>query len=370
MIQATQASISGKATRPGLDHLRWIAALAVVVQHARGMVMVDYDPRADLFAKAVFFATGFSHQAVIIFFVLSGHLVGGSALRMILEGSERARRTRFVVDRLTRIGAVLWPAVALSAVVAMVAPASPVLSTAGWSADLPNIIEASRPIEWAATGLLLNEMAVPTIPFNGPLWSLAYEWTYYVIAAALVFIAARDRSALSLGIIVYALLLLGLSAWRQPQLIWMMAFWFAGAAASRVTKWRHPLLSGALFLIVLLLSRFGGEMAGKDAAVAIATAILLADRSFQDWRIAPEMGARLSAFSYSLYATHWPVMLLVVACEQKLGWIRQRLTAGGTAYLAIALLILAAYIVAYFFAEFTERRTETIRAWFARRHIL
>ena len=103
--------------KPALDHLRWIAAFAVVFQHARSLVMVDYRPDAGLIAKSLYFATGFSHEAVIIFFVLSGYLVGGKAIRLARRSTEEQRR-RFVIDRFVRIFIVLLPALA------MLAPAS------------------------------------------------------------------------------------------------------------------------------------------------------------------------------------------------------------------------------------------------------
>ena len=46
--------------------------------------MVDYRPDAGLIAKSLYFATGFSHEAVIIFFVLSGYLSGLAYLKPAL----------------------------------------------------------------------------------------------------------------------------------------------------------------------------------------------------------------------------------------------------------------------------------------------
>lgn len=66
-----------------LDALRGIAAVGVCLNHVRDIFFRDYSQLSHhnpLLALA-YLATGLGHQWVIIFFVLSGYLVGGSALR-------------------------------------------------------------------------------------------------------------------------------------------------------------------------------------------------------------------------------------------------------------------------------------------------
>ncbi|WP_156840043.1 acyltransferase family protein [Novosphingobium aquimarinum] len=353
---------------PNLDHLRWIAALAVAFQHARALVMVDYHPGAGLVGNAVFFAAGFSHEAVIVFFVLSGYLVGGKALRLLREGSTRAQRQRFVQDRFVRIALVLWPALLLTAVIAAIAPSSAVLTTAGWSADLVNIVADSTAPGWAATSVMLNEILVPTVPYNDPLWSLAYEWTYYVLAAAAVFLFARDRSILGLIVVVYAAALLALVAWNCPLLLWMMLYWLAGAFVAGVPGLRMPWLTGGVFCLVLMLSRFDQPAGMSDICVAAATALLIADRAFRSGRVASRLAGWLASFSFSLYVVHWPIMLLLVAWLQSFGYVEQRLPEGIAAYALIILLVGVSYAGAIGFAWATEARTDAVRGWMRRRN--
>lgn len=68
-----------KNHNPWLDLFRGVAALMVCFGHIRNAFWVDY---GDIQVKAwwhvpAYLVTGFGHQAVIIFFVLSGFLVGG-----------------------------------------------------------------------------------------------------------------------------------------------------------------------------------------------------------------------------------------------------------------------------------------------------
>src|SRR4051812_44578814 len=152
-----------------------MAAMMVVVQHCRGFVTQDYSPAAGPFAKLVYAATGFSHQAVVIFFVISGYLVGGKALRLIEGGATDTAARRFFTDRLSRIFIVLWPALAVTAAIALLAPDSPILRTDTWVVGLPNVRATTAPAEWFSAALLLNEMVTPTIGWDQPLWSLAFE---------------------------------------------------------------------------------------------------------------------------------------------------------------------------------------------------
>ena len=74
-------SLRGTASSDHLDLVRGVAALAVMLGHLRNLFFVDsYEIRGypNLLIKIIYLATGFGHEAVMIFFVLSGFLVGGS----------------------------------------------------------------------------------------------------------------------------------------------------------------------------------------------------------------------------------------------------------------------------------------------------
>ena len=72
-----------------LDLARWLAAFLVVVEHLRSFMFIDYGTggRMNLFGKAFYFMTGFGHSAVMIFFVMSGFLVGGKVLQRLSPGN-------------------------------------------------------------------------------------------------------------------------------------------------------------------------------------------------------------------------------------------------------------------------------------------
>ena len=62
-----------------LDLLRGLSALVVCLGHLRNAILVDGSDliHPSITLKAFYFITGFGHQAVMVFFVLSGYFVGG-----------------------------------------------------------------------------------------------------------------------------------------------------------------------------------------------------------------------------------------------------------------------------------------------------
>jgi peptidoglycan/LPS O-acetylase OafA/YrhL len=66
-----------------LDGIRGIAAILVLLNHWRNAFFIDFDHvhshRALL--RPLYILSGAGHQAVVIFFVLSGYLISGSVLR-------------------------------------------------------------------------------------------------------------------------------------------------------------------------------------------------------------------------------------------------------------------------------------------------
>jgi peptidoglycan/LPS O-acetylase OafA/YrhL len=344
-----------------LDHLRWMAAAMVVVQHCRGFILKDYSPGGGAAAKLMYVLTGFSHQAVVIFFVISGYLVGGKVLRLLKRRPTDAEARRFLVDRFSRIFIVLWPALALAGIIALVAPDALVLRTDTWAIGVGNVRADTTGPTWAAASVLLNEMAAASPGWDNPLWSLAFEWTYYMIAAGFLFAFARRRSGFGFAVIAYAVALVVLSAVTRGKILGMFPFWLAGAFASQVRGLRLPWLSTPLFLGALLASRVQVYPWPQDALVAAATAFLLADNWFREKQPAPPAGHALASFSFSLYAAHFPVVLLGVALIQKAGLLPARLDPGMRGYGLILALVALAYAVSWAFAQLTERNTGRLR---------
>src|SRR5438045_3272219 len=93
-----------------LNISRWTAAVAVLISHVRHLILVDLVgvTNKTLLCKVFYFMTGLGHEAVIVFFVISGFLVGGHTWERWRNESLRLRS--FVSARISRIYTVLIPA--------------------------------------------------------------------------------------------------------------------------------------------------------------------------------------------------------------------------------------------------------------------
>ena len=96
--------------------LRGLAAAAVLCGHLRLFTFVNFGVliEPNLVTKAFYAATGMGHQAVIVFFALSGFLVGGKALADM--SADRWSWAHYLLRRLTRLLIVIVPALFATAV--------------------------------------------------------------------------------------------------------------------------------------------------------------------------------------------------------------------------------------------------------------
>ena len=110
-------SLGGSAASDHLDLMRGGAAILVMLGHLRNLFLVspaEVVSTAGVLVKFVYLISGFSHFAVMIFFALSGFLVGGSVIRGRMEG--KWSWSAYFAMRLTRLWIVLIPALLLGAI--------------------------------------------------------------------------------------------------------------------------------------------------------------------------------------------------------------------------------------------------------------
>ena len=186
-----------------LDLSRWGASILVVLTHVRSLVLVDYEHvfvSHNVAIKALYFVTNFGHAAVIIFFVISGYLVGGRTLiKARLRGFSPID---YAIHRFVRIYIVLVPAIVLGFLLdwagsryfddlGLYSHTGPFnISSLRFSA-----VDHLTAVTALGNLLQLQTITVPPLGSNGPLWSLASEWWYYVIAG--LGLAAAFSSKLS-----------------------------------------------------------------------------------------------------------------------------------------------------------------------------
>ncbi len=307
---------------PFLDAARGVAALMVCAGHLRAAALLELASQPDqaLWSKGLYLLTGLGHQAVMVFFVLSGYLVGGS----VWAARSHLHWPTYLIARLSRLWTVLLPCLLLTWLADQwgqsMAPAlyQGAASAVWHSGPPPGSLDAS----WrTALGnvFFLQTIAVPVFGSNGPLWSLANEFWYYIAfpcllagwwgVAACVALMACMPGALVWGFGVW-LLGVGVHLLHQPGRVWPL--WARALAALG--------LAGALGL-----SKWGGAHAWPEAltdtVLGLAFALCLLTSLGQTWGAAGRGWAQvwtrawawLSDISFSLYLVHFPVVMLLGA---------------------------------------------------------
>jgi peptidoglycan/LPS O-acetylase OafA/YrhL len=197
--------------------------------------------------KVLYFFTGLGHEAVIVFFVISGYLVGGLAvIRYPLRGFDLAD---FAVHRIGRIYTVLVPALLLGGMLDWLGLRffnASNLYTA--PAHLDFVIANNLNLPTFILNLVnLQAIAGQRLGSNSPLWSLAFEWWYYVIFAAAM--TATIRGPVLLRVLSCATLIVIATLMPHFVLIWGLV-WLIGMATalygsrrsrSPVSRFRSPL---------------------------------------------------------------------------------------------------------------------------------
>lgn len=183
------------------DLIRAISAFAVVAGHLRAALIVNFSEvrTPDLIHRVFYFATGLGHEAVIVFFVLSGFFVGGS----ILNRHRPFDTIRYTVTRLSRLWVVLVPALAATAVIDHFLRAADPGIVSGvayfdWNSGPPPDASYSATLSTFFGNLLfLQTIYVPVFGTNSPLWSLANEFWYYALFPIAYCAVSRNASLLS-----------------------------------------------------------------------------------------------------------------------------------------------------------------------------
>lgn len=294
-------------TRPpliALDLMRGFAALTVLISHLRGDSFVEYGmlsaSQHGVLTALFFAATRLAYEAVIVFFVLSGFLVGGQVLARVRQG--RFQIYDYAIDRSTRILIPLIPACLFTGAIALLLFNEP--------PHLGQLI---------ANMVGLNEVVTQTLATNAVLWSLAYEIWFYVSAGVVAYIVSQQPNALSVLALTVCIIIFTILK------VHYLIFWMLGACASLLVEIRFKrtlLLLGTL--LALIGSLFYQLAADSRSVVPVAympplaaefllcigiamTFPFFVSSSFNKLlsRISP-LASALAGFSYTLYLTHRP----------------------------------------------------------------
>lgn len=291
--QVLGAVISGRLD--GIQILRFVAALLVLVQHAVFLPSISYSLDVMPFRRMALGTAG-----VFIFFVISGYVIA----RLIDQPP-----LRFALHRALRIYIPYTIAVLLGLWI--------MVATGKLNADA---------IVWRWSYTLLPLGGGVDSFSQVPFWTLIYEMLFYLVTFGLMF---GGRKAFDIGIVLWAILIVGLNLYTPYAKPVVNANWWAlltspicllfiaGASLSRFhqgTTW--PMAAIALIVFFPMFWRPSGLVQsymnfGVGAVAATHFAVVASGWvSKRKWTIPLVRGGD---WSYGLYLLHAPIIAGLLA---------------------------------------------------------
>ncbi|WP_185732288.1 acyltransferase [Burkholderia sp. Bp8963] len=349
-----------------LDLIRSLAAAEVAIGHMRNLVMFDF-VSGGFAAKAFYLLTAFGKQAVIVFFVLSGYLVGGSVVRDVRRNSWSWQK--YLLDRFTRLWIVLIPALLLTLfwdhIGISIANGSFYRGTEGNWVTRVDISENLGFNQLICNAAFLQTLACNTFGSNGPLWSLANEFWYYMWFPVFYVAASKARTPRGIALIVPAIVAMVAFA----GLLEGFSYWLLGVVAYEI-RLRVSIKNGTPYIMVataaLVISLVIGKTSSYGHAITAAGFFLLlvAITTSGAQIISPTISKIASGFSdmsYTLYLTHLPLTMFLVAVL-----FGERVPLGTTGLIRLAAIAIGCFAYSYAVYYLFERNTTSLRAILAR----
>lgn len=365
-----------------LDVIRWIAALAVVLTHLNDQMFLSLQQTPATSHTLAFmmwkFVSASGNEAVIVFFVISGYLVGGAALAEFLKNGD-LQLSRYMLRRGARLYTVLVPALVIGAALDIIGS-----QLSGGSSVYASTLHHLSVSGFLGNLVFLQTLFVETFGSNDALWSLTNEFFYYLMCGLTLYALSKNRSRLQRSAL---LLLLGGIAWLIfPKILLFGTLWLLGMAI-RVMPLRRTLplaLAVGQLLVMLVAIRLLFEWQwhtqllahyAVSALAALSFALLLASlqaRPVHDSRNLPVLVRHpfnkfAADFSYTLYATHFPFIMFVIAASETLfGWGWHSSYSGGWELGTALLLVLATMVYAWLIFLAFESNTRQVYEWLQR----
>lgn len=338
---------------PWLDAVRFIAAFIVLICHTRNDFFVRYnelpDVQQNIFSFAFFFVGRLGYEAVIVFFVLSGFLVGGKGLERIHKHEFDVRS--YAIDRIVRIGIPLISAIVFGIIVMSI-----------MNIDFSYLV---------AIGNLLSLQGIACEPFISPFWSLSYEVWFYVILGAIGMVLNGNKKGIFLFLICWLAFM--------KLVPYYLLMWFMGAFAYYLRpKKKNNAVLYISFVLFIFFTCLSTSMADSKAiiipfkmnrnVVDVFMAFSLCFFIQQIVLCVPKKNTFVSIerffnplanFSYTLYLTH-RITLLLIFNSILTKWSHNLDMKGIVLYI---LLLFICMLTSWGIYYFTERKTSDVKSW-------
>jgi peptidoglycan/LPS O-acetylase OafA/YrhL len=324
-----------------LDFVRGLAALLVLFAHAQQIMINPYWYPHKVLDDNIFRLL-YSHIGafgVMLFFVLSGFLIFFSMRNNILNGGTNSFDVkRFARSRLNR----LWPPLIISLVLAasiyfllaILGLTEAENFSTGQEMYLARKSVQFNSVDMFGSLFFLNTIipAVHSPSINGPLWSLAHELWFYVIAG--LCLASFYRKTWCLLLIPAALFL-----YFNANIFWFYGFisWCFGGYSAwcfinyekrqvKVINYLALLISASLW-VYMLVQAFDNSFYNFrqkfmfGILIASLLPIVLTKINILTWLIKRPLYNAISSvskYAYTLYLLHFPIFIFAFVMVNKI----------------------------------------------------
>jgi peptidoglycan/LPS O-acetylase OafA/YrhL len=371
--QARALAATGPGRVVGLDGIRGLAALYVVLYHIFLRAWSGY-PGAN---HAPFWAAWLSHGrgAVAMFIALSGFSLGLGPAR---SGWRFKSIATYAHRRVWRILPPYWAALGFSLVMTWFVLAQP-----GWA--VPN----GKSV--VVYGLLVQDVFAVGSP-NRAFWSIAIEAQLYILLPLLLLLVRRVSAYVMVGLVAAVVVTIGVLGPHVPLMnsalvkftpdlavLFAVGLLAAGIVTAgertRSRPWAGYALAAAVPVIALMVVKgstwsydnlFWLDLAWAPAIGCFLTAIATSRPRFVVRFLDSRVPRSLGSCSYSLYLTHAPIVIAV-----SYGLVLGRVAAGTpTFFVLVAILLPVTACFARLFAAVFEIPFQRHRGWVALRQAM
>lgn len=344
-----------------LNISRAIAALIVMLTHWRGSLFVPYNELIEsknIINFALFFVTRLGHECVLVFFVLSGFLVGGQSLGEYFNGNFSLKK--YFINRFSRMWAVVIPTLLLGFLIDWQSLQLDPSLDFGYKLTVPIFI---------GNLFFLQTIAVPSFGSNVPMWSLACEFWYYIIFPIFLFLgwSSSLSKVLKWSAIVVITVILSVLI---PHIMKFFPIWILGVLIRFIplkNKLKKPIWQWiSLFFLALSISLsnykevlWANYLVGISFAFTIIT-WMQASESISNYFFKRAI-EKLADFSFSMYAIHYFIIYYIVALLQKKGFGIRLQHANFLNWMLFLIVAIGITLVSFLFYWLFEKRTYLLR---------
>lgn len=364
-----------------LDLIRGISAILVVMEHLSSRLFVGNSnvENPNILINGLYLLNILGGPAVIIFFVLSGLFISRSVLKVLYD--KKWSWKSYLVNRFSRLYVVLIPALILTFIL---------------DSFTANFFEFQRYDnaftnfnEFIGNLFFLQNVLVETYGTNYPLWSLSYEFWYYMLFPLILLLFSK-QGKIKKYIYIILVLLIVFSIGTKMNSYFLI--WLVGTSVILLPRinifrrWYMPIIA-LLFVLVfgmirplvmtgrLITNEWTPDLFFVDILIALAfgffiyTLLNIRSNKFHNMNLGwlGKFSKTIAGFSFSLYLIHYPIINIVYRWGAMNGYAGLQPSFFSVAAEIIIVILLCA--IAFFFSRATEAQTPKVRKFLLARFL-